>query len=394
MDLGHKPWAVPQIRPLGVPQKRKPLLIGLIALAVVVLFTVAAIAKPVTVIVGGKKSEYLTVRQNVGEFLDHANLNIFPEDLVVPGRQALIQRGMTITVQRSVPVNISLDGHQMALRILGNTVGQAITGAEHKFGFSLKQSDEVVPGRDSSLRPNLTIVIRTAVPITITADGKTRHIEIAPRTVADVLTKENIKVGLNDLITPSLDTMVSTKTAIKVVRVTQKTTTVESHIPYQVVAKPGDFPVGMPDQVLAAGEEGLSRQVVKLTLADGVVAKRQILSQRIVRKPVDEVVAQGAQTTISRGGNIINFKRAITVRATAYSEPGGSTSLGVPVHRGVVAVDPNVIPYYSSLWIDGYGMGSALDTGGAIRGRSIDLYFDNAEDARNWGVRYVTVYLR
>ena len=58
---------------------------------------------------------------------------------------------------------------------------------------------------------------------------------------------------------------------------------------------------------------------------------------------------------------------------------------------GVVAVDPSVIPMGSRIAIPGYGMGVAADTGGAIVGARIDLWFPSVAQAHEWGSRAVTV---
>jgi 3D (Asp-Asp-Asp) domain-containing protein/peptidoglycan hydrolase CwlO-like protein len=82
--------------------------------------------------------------------------------------------------------------------------------------------------------------------------------------------------------------------------------------------------------------------------------------------------------------------RSLTVVATAYALPGRTAS-GTPVGWGVVAVDPSVIPLGSRLAIPGYGMGVAADTGGAIRGGRIDVWFPTLAQAHEWGTRTVTV---
>jgi 3D (Asp-Asp-Asp) domain-containing protein/peptidoglycan hydrolase CwlO-like protein len=82
--------------------------------------------------------------------------------------------------------------------------------------------------------------------------------------------------------------------------------------------------------------------------------------------------------------------RLLTVVATGYSLPG-STASGIPVGPGVVAVDPAVIPLGTPLSIPGYGQGIAADTGGAIQGARIDLWFSSHADALAWGRRTVTI---
>jgi 3D (Asp-Asp-Asp) domain-containing protein len=84
--------------------------------------------------------------------------------------------------------------------------------------------------------------------------------------------------------------------------------------------------------------------------------------------------------------------RAITVSATGYSLLG-STATGLPVGWGVVAVDPAVIPLGTHMSIPGYGEAVAADTGGAIVGDTIDLWFPTVAQANAWGRRTVTIVL-
>ena len=84
--------------------------------------------------------------------------------------------------------------------------------------------------------------------------------------------------------------------------------------------------------------------------------------------------------------------RSLTVTATGYSMPG-HTATGLPVGAGVVAVDPSVIPLGTRMTIPGYGEGVAADTGSAVQGYTIDLWFPTLADALAWGRRTVTITL-
>lgn len=84
--------------------------------------------------------------------------------------------------------------------------------------------------------------------------------------------------------------------------------------------------------------------------------------------------------------------RTLTVSATGYALPG-TTATGLPVGWGVVAVDPTVIPLGTHMTIPGYGEGVAADTGGAIVGATIDLWFPTVAQASAWGRRTVTIVL-
>ena len=81
----------------------------------------------------------------------------------------------------------------------------------------------------------------------------------------------------------------------------------------------------------------------------------------------------------------------MTMEATAYTATGNLTASGTRARVGAVAVDPNVIPLGTRLYIEGYGYATAEDTGGAIKGNIIDLYMNSTSEVYNWGRRPVKV---
>jgi 3D (Asp-Asp-Asp) domain-containing protein len=82
--------------------------------------------------------------------------------------------------------------------------------------------------------------------------------------------------------------------------------------------------------------------------------------------------------------------RSLVVDAVAYHLPGNTAS-GLPVGVGVIAVDPNVIPLGTRLFVPGYGPAVAADVGSAVRGNIIDLWMPSTKDALTWGRRTVTI---
>lgn len=95
---------------------------------------------------------------------------------------------------------------------------------------------------------------------------------------------------------------------------------------------------------------------------------------------------------VSRG-----FTRSIVVEATGYTryDEGCSdyTATGEYLRRGIIAVDPSIIPMGTRVFIPGYGIAVAADTGGAIRGNKIDLAFDSRSEAFAWGRRTITMFI-
>ncbi|WP_040208685.1 LysM peptidoglycan-binding and 3D domain-containing protein [Neobacillus jeddahensis] len=95
----------------------------------------------------------------------------------------------------------------------------------------------------------------------------------------------------------------------------------------------------------------------------------------------------------------VNDSKEITVKATAYTAScegcSGTTATGVDLNANpdakVIAVDPKVIPLGSKVYVEGYGVATAADTGGAIKGNRIDVFIPTKQDALNWGNKHITV---
>lgn len=129
----------------------------------------------------------------------------------------------------------------------------------------------------------------------------------------------------------------------------------------------------------------LRARVQRISRIASLAAMRDSNGARIASlESTSRALASVASTPVAAGS------RLLTVVATGYSLPG-STASGIPVGPGVVAVDPGVIPLGTRLTIPGYGQGIAADTGGAIQGARIDLWFSSDAEALAWGRRTVTV---
>jgi 3D (Asp-Asp-Asp) domain-containing protein len=157
---------------------------------------------------------------------------------------------------------------------------------------------------------------------------------------------------------------------------------------------------------LQIGANGMRRETYQLTYRDGVRQSRVLVGTEVVREPVTQIIETGgASATLASRGDSDRFRQVIYMEATAYC-PGaccgtgtGRTATGMVAQRGVVAVDPRVIPLGTRVFVetvDGniiYGQAVAADTGGAIRGNKIDLCFPTHQEALNFGRRQVRVFV-
>lgn len=113
-----------------------------------------------------------------------------------------------------------------------------------------------------------------------------------------------------------------------------------------------------------------------------VYAYKKVNGETLVSESADN---DGAKNTLS-------YKQKYTMKATAYSG-GGLCANGKRCKVGRVAVDPDVVPLGTWLYVKGYGFCQACDTGGAIQGKRIDLYYNSESQCNSYGVRYTQVYV-
>lgn len=131
-----------------------------------------------------------------------------------------------------------------------------------------------------------------------------------------------------------------------------------------------------------------------LTYQSQITAIAQLLNYQTPLAP-STVVESNSLT-----GAPDNYKKVVDMTATAYA-PGAEdngkwgdlTYMGGTVKKGVAAVDPNVIPMGTRLWIEGYGEAIAEDQGSAIKGNRIDLAFNTRPEALDYGIQKVKVYV-
>jgi 3D (Asp-Asp-Asp) domain-containing protein len=230
-----------------------------------------------------------------------------------------------------------------------------------------------------------------AKSVTIHVDGSERSINTTKDTVQTVLHQEHISLGDHDLITPPLATLVTDGMTITIARVTCEITYERYTIPAPTITRFNRRMTVKP-VVVRAGKPGVGEMTRVTWKKDGVVSETWTQSPRTVTRPVPTMVLRG--NLPSRGE-----RRVLRMVATAY-DPGplscgrratGHTAIGMHAGRGVIAVDPRVIPLGTRVHVEGYGYAIAADTGGAIRGHKIDVCFPTRYQALRWGRRTVTV---
>lgn len=134
---------------------------------------------------------------------------------------------------------------------------------------------------------------------------------------------------------------------------------------------------------------------------DGVIGTRTLSALTTFKgtRPAwnKPAVRQPAYPPVQNENGIPHYLYTLPVLTTAYTRyDEGCTDYtyrGTYLRKGLVAVDPDVIPLGTRLYIPGYGEAVADDIGGAIRGNHIDLAMDTVDEAYGWGTKHLTVYV-
>jgi len=260
-------------------------------------------------------------------------------------------------------------------------------------GVKLGPCDTIVPGLNDPIKDGSTIRINRGFTVTIVADGKKRQVTTGPKKVKDILEAAGIVLGSEDIVRPAQEFRVEEETTIEINCVTKKQVVVDKKIPYKTVRQPDRTLEKGIERIKQRGIEGIERQVFEVTYVDGKEKDRRLISSKVVKEPRPKIVALGTISLASRGGAQFRFKRVITAVATAYTYTGRPTATGIRPSVGTVAVDPDVIPLGSRLYIEGYGFGVAQDIGSGINGNRVDVFLETREAALRWGRKRVKVYI-
>lgn len=304
---------------------------------------------------------------------------------------------------------VTISDNDMSKKILvsGGTVEDALEQADIKLG----DSRVTYPALDSEINSDEKIKILDAKKIKLTADGETKEILVPYGIVEESLALAGIKVGKDDILDVERDADISNLDSVRIKRVTYKNETVSEKIAYDKVKENSDEVNLGETKIKTKGVNGEKAVVKKVKYIDGERDSSEKIAEKVIKKPVDEVTlvgtkgaadSGGAGTFTDSNGVEVSYNYVLTGSGTAYTAPAGSlTATGNTVYEGGVAVNPNLIPYGSKLYIEStdgsfvYGYATAIDTGGALMDGSaiVDCFYFSYDACVNFGRRNVNVYV-
>lgn len=289
-----------------------------------------------------------------------------------------------ITQMVSKDIRLIIDGNASSCKTSSYTVEELL---EEK-NIHLAKEDSITPDTGKKLIDGMKVEIVRAVPFTLQADGSTQKLKALPETVGQALEYHRVKVGQDDEVTPALSQPLEAGTEIVIHRITTGTEVILEDMDFKTkVQGTNDLPAGTK-KTITKGKKGQDKVTYEITYSDGREVKRKELERETVKKPVNKVVAKSTRGLIAGA----EYTKKFTVKAYSYTG-GGRTAMGTKARVGEIAVDPRVIPLGTKVYVEGYGFARAEDTGGNIKGNTIDVYKSSEGACLNWGVRYVTIYI-
>lgn len=360
--------------------------------------------RPVTLTVDGASSVFRTVIENPLDILRAAGVTVDSDDEVMVNGQRVAYARLSqfplpanrIVVRHALTIHLTdANGQTQNLVTTQNTVGDALTSA----GIVLYLGDIVSPPIETALAAGLAVTIDRAQPVAVTVDGVTTETRSQALTVGALLAELGVALNGLDYAVPPENTRISPEMRIRVVRVTESIEVETIEVPFETLYQASDA-VELDTTALAqAGTAGVEERRTRIRYEDGVEVYR--FDDGIVRvsDPVSQIISFGTRIvyrTIDTPEGPREYYRKLRMYATSYHPAalGGDniTSIGATLTKGIVAINPRVVPYGTITYVEGYGIGRAADTGGP---RStpywIDLGYDD-ENYRSWS-RWVDVYL-
>lgn len=278
----------------------------------------------------------------------------------------------------------------------------------------VSEHDRISAMLNTELNHNDKFHIQHTIPVQLTADGRTETLYTVGKTVEQTLQDLGMEIGELDKLTPPAEEAVTEGSQIQIVRVHKVLEDQTETIPFETVKQDDPNLLKGKEQVVSEGVEGVLAKKIEKVYEDGELVAENVVDTKVAQESVTKVVALGTKNPVvvlsasspnidevTKGDVKFGYKQILNnVTLTAYSVDVASTGKtsdhpqygitfsGTKVSEGrTIAVDPKVIPIGWWVYIEGIGLRRAEDTGSAVKGNKIDVYFDNPDYAKRFGMK-------
>ena len=405
-------------------------LLSIIVLGLVSGFIVFETTKAsVTLVLDGEEKPVDTHADTVSELLKDEGVEPGEHDYLSHDLSAQLNAGDVVEWKPAFQVTLQINGEEQKVWTTEDTVNGLLED-QH---IELSDHDKLSVSKDDELKEDMKIAVDEGFQVAVNDGGNQKKVWTTSTTVAGFLEQQNIQLGELDRVEPNKNEDVNANSEINVVRVEKVTDVVEESIEYATVSRQDSSMQKGKEKVVQPGEEGKQEKHYDVVLENGKEVSRELKKTDVVKKSSDRIVAVGTQvitqtamktsnnsskaskstqstekvkkstssksSSASESKSSSNDGRVLKVATTAYTANcagcSGITSTGFNLKSNpdakIIAVDPNVIPLGSKVYVEGYGTAIAADTGGAINGNKIDVFFSSKSAAYAWGSKSVQI---
>lgn len=379
-----------------------------IVVALVFYFVFEGTKNDITIVNAGEKIESRTHAKTVSEALDEAGIKVSERDEIAPGKNAEIKDGMEIKYLPARQITINDNGTKKDVWSTKANVADLLKDEN----ITTRPQDVLNVALDTKLKNGLEVNINRAIQLSLQNGAKKDTVWTTKTKVSDLLAEKNIKLDQDDRVSPAKDSNLKEKMTVEVTYVNSKAEKKDEQVKFETVYKEDDSLNKGVEKVVQEGKNGKKVVEYKVTFENGKEKKRDVIKENVTSNKTDKVVVRGTKEKVvatpvsnvstssatssssSSASSTPSGGKTYKMESTAYSG-GGTTAYGINLSANpglkVIAVDPRIIPLGSKVWVEGYGEAIAGDTGGAIKGNIVDVYFPNESQCYSWGRRMVTV---
>lgn len=337
----------------------------------------------------------------VKDILEKENIFIEHGDAVSPSADTKLLSSGTVSINKLKTITVNNAKNTYEVKTSAATAREL----EMSGAAGLKPTDSVGEGA-ARIVDGESYDVKNAYLINVYADGGVFPVYLSKGTVNDAIKAAGLTMDADDLCYPLGSVELWDGIEIKITRVATVHSTQSQAVPYETQRVENIYLKPAEQVVTVAGVDGEKRIDKVITYHDGKVYN-EIVTESLVRPAVDEVVEYGVWNLKKSSLNTkeaigtVNgqpYSMMISATATAYCDKG-ITASGLRSQVGVVAVDPRVIPLGTRLYIESadgtwsYGVCVAGDTGGAIKGNIVDLFYDSYNQCIQFGRRGCNIYV-
>jgi len=275
---------------------------ALVLQAVLLVALVAATAawtltgKTVALAVDEELTEVSFRGATVADVLEAAEIEVGEHDSLVPSADTEVEDGDRVVLRRGRPLELTVDGEQRTVWVTALSVDEALAQLD------LRQEGLALSASRSRSIPlgGLALEVRTPKNVVVAVDGEERPLVSAAATVGDLLTEAGVEVGELDRVAPAVEEPVTEGLAVGVQRVRTEQSTADVAVPFGTERRDDANLEKGKTRTLQAGKNGLLRRTTVVTLVDGAVESREVVSEETVTEPTPRILAVGTKAPAPR----------------------------------------------------------------------------------------------